>query len=90
MLVPVSWSIQQVVSRKEPTCPPRTCSTVSSFGPGYIAREIERTALAILEDDLALQSKVSSEWRTHLDSMDPRLAEYLRDAMLAYANTRMS
>jgi DNA-binding transcriptional MerR regulator len=31
-----------------------------------------------------------SEWRTHLDSLDPRLAEYLRDAMLAYANNRMT
>ena len=31
-----------------------------------------------------------SEWRTHLDSLDPRLAEYLRDAMLAYANARMA
>ena len=30
-----------------------------------------------------------SEWRTHLESMDPRLAEYLRDAMLAYADARM-
>jgi MerR family transcriptional regulator, thiopeptide resistance regulator len=64
-------------------------------------------ALAVLEDDLALQRKVwspdkdsytqlaealtePSEWRTHLDSLDPRLAEYLRDAMLAYANTRMA
>ena len=64
-------------------------------------------ALAVLEDDLALQRKVWSphkdgyiqlaeaitepaEWRTHLDSLDPRLAEYLRDAMLAYANTRMA
>jgi DNA-binding transcriptional MerR regulator len=30
-----------------------------------------------------------SEWRTHLDSLDPRLAGYLRDAMLAYADARM-
>jgi MerR family transcriptional regulator, thiopeptide resistance regulator len=29
-----------------------------------------------------------SEWRTHLDSLDPRLAEYLRDAMLAYSDHR--
>ena len=63
-------------------------------------------ALAVLEDDLALQRKVwtptqdgytqlaqavtePGEWRTHLDSLDPRLAEYLRDAMLAYASSRM-
>jgi MerR family transcriptional regulator, thiopeptide resistance regulator len=66
----------------------------------------DEAALAILEEDLALQRKVwtptkdgytqlaeavtePSEWRTHLDSMDPRLAEYLRDAMLAYADARM-
>ncbi|HJT95067.1 MAG TPA: MerR family transcriptional regulator [Mycobacterium sp.] len=62
---------------------------------------------AVIEDDLALQSKVwtpekegytqlaraitePSDWRTHLDSLDPRLAEYLRDAMLAYADARMT
>ena len=67
----------------------------------------DEAALAVLEDDLALQRKVwtptkdgylqlaqaitePSEWRTHLDSLDPRLAEYLRDAMLAYANARMA
>ena len=27
--------------------------------------------------------------RAHLDAQDPRLAEYLRDAMAAYARTRM-
>jgi len=30
-----------------------------------------------------------SEWRAHMDSLDPRLATYLRDAMLAYANERI-
>ena len=30
-----------------------------------------------------------SEWRAHLDELDARLALYLRDAMTAYANTRM-
>ena len=67
----------------------------------------DEAALAVIEDDMALQRKVwsphkdgyiqlaeaitePSEWRTHLDSLDPRLAEYLRDAMLAYANTRMA
>jgi MerR family transcriptional regulator, thiopeptide resistance regulator len=29
------------------------------------------------------------ELRAHLDAQDPRLAEYLRDAMVAYASTRM-
>jgi hypothetical protein len=30
-----------------------------------------------------------SEWRAHMDSLDPRrLAQYLRDAMLAYADER--
>jgi hypothetical protein len=58
----------------------------------------------VLDQDLALQRRVyspdkdtqlahalaePSEWREHLDSLDPRLAEYLRDAMIAYANTRM-
>jgi MerR family transcriptional regulator, thiopeptide resistance regulator len=67
----------------------------------------DEAALAVLEDDLALQRKVwspdndsytqlaqaltePSEWRTHLDSLDPRLTEYLCDAMLAYADTRMA
>lgn len=30
-----------------------------------------------------------SEWRAHMDSLDPRLAAHLRSAMLAYANERM-
>jgi hypothetical protein len=30
-----------------------------------------------------------SEWNAHLDSLDPRLPAYLRDAMIAYANARM-
>jgi DNA-binding transcriptional MerR regulator len=43
------------------------------------------------ESYTALAESVSepSEWRTHMDSLDPRLASYLRDAMLAYANDRM-
>lgn len=28
-------------------------------------------------------------WKAHLDSLDPRLATYLRDAMIAYADVRM-
>jgi DNA-binding transcriptional MerR regulator len=31
-----------------------------------------------------------SEWRAHMDSLDPQLAGYLRGAMLAYAEARMS
>jgi len=78
---------------------------VALLRDGVAARD--EAALAVLEDDLALQRKVwtptkdgyiqlaqaitePSEWRTHLDSLDPRLAEYLRDAMLAYANARMA
>jgi DNA-binding transcriptional MerR regulator len=40
---------------------------------------------------IALAESLSepSEWRAHMDSLDPRLADYLRDAMLAYANARM-
>jgi MerR family transcriptional regulator, thiopeptide resistance regulator len=30
-----------------------------------------------------------SEWNAHLDSLDPRLPAYLRDAMLAFAAARM-
>lgn len=30
-----------------------------------------------------------SEWRTHLDTLDPALAGYLRDAMVAYAHARL-
>jgi len=30
------------------------------------------------------------ELRAHLDARDPRLADYMRDAMVAYADTRMS
>ncbi|WP_102143541.1 TipAS antibiotic-recognition domain-containing protein [Mycobacterium hubeiense] len=30
-----------------------------------------------------------SDLRSHYDAQDPRLAGYLREAMLAYANTRM-
>jgi MerR family transcriptional regulator, thiopeptide resistance regulator len=43
--------------------------------PGYIA--------------LAESLTEPSEWHAHMDSLDPRLAAYLRDAMLAYANARM-
>jgi MerR family transcriptional regulator, thiopeptide resistance regulator len=40
---------------------------------------------------IALAESLSepSEWRAHMDSLDPRLAAYLRSAMIAYANQRM-
>jgi len=40
---------------------------------------------------LALAESLSEpgEWQAHMDSLDPRLADYLRDAMIAYANGRM-
>jgi hypothetical protein len=39
---------------------------------------------------LARAFAATPELRAHLDARDPRLAEYLRDAMLAYAAARLS
>jgi MerR family transcriptional regulator, thiopeptide resistance regulator len=38
---------------------------------------------------LAQALEEPSELRSHYDAQDPRLAGYLREAMLAYANSRM-
>jgi DNA-binding transcriptional MerR regulator len=52
----------------------------------------QRRLLTLDRDSYARLGKAFAavpELRTHLDAQDPRLAEYLRDAMVAYATMRM-
>ncbi len=46
---------------------------------------LDRATYAALGEAFA----AAPELRAHLDARDPRLADYLRDAMVAYADTRM-
>ena len=53
----------------------------------------EQTLLVLSQQDycnLARAFAATPELRAHLDARHPRLAEYLRDAMLAYAAARLS
>jgi DNA-binding transcriptional MerR regulator len=57
------------------------------------AHAAEQTLLVLSKEEycaLAQASTVSPELRAHLDARHPHLAEYLRDAMLAYAAARLS
>jgi hypothetical protein len=57
------------------------------------AHAAEQTLLVLSKDEycaLAQAFTVSPELRAHLDTRHPHLAEYLRDAMLAFAAARLS
>ncbi|MEV6602630.1 MerR family transcriptional regulator [Kutzneria sp. NPDC051319] len=57
------------------------------------AHAAEQTLLVLSKDDycqLAQAFAATPELRTHLDIRHPRLAEYMRDSMLAYAAARLS
>ena len=57
------------------------------------AHAAEQTLLVLSKDDycaLARAFATAPELRAHLDVRHPRLAEYLRDGMLAFAAARLS
>lgn len=56
------------------------------------AHTAEQTLLVLTKDDYCQLARAfaTPELRAHLDARHPRLAEYMRDAMLAYAAARLS